>query len=73
MTPVSSPVNTLVLVPGRYRFEDFVRIGVQFNIHCFAHHGSPRTVVTAAAAVSASSGTTAAKLFDQFTPGRSLG
>jgi di/tricarboxylate transporter len=30
MTPVSSPVNTLVLVPGRYRFEDFVRIGVQF-------------------------------------------
>ena len=30
MTPVSSPVNTLVLVPGRYRFEDFVRIGVPF-------------------------------------------
>ena len=31
MTPVSSPVNTLVLVPGRYRFEDFVRIGVPFT------------------------------------------
>ena len=29
------------------------------HIHCFAHHGSPRTVVAAAAAVSANSGTTA--------------
>lgn len=32
MTPVSSPVNTLVLVPGNYRFSDFVRIGVPFTI-----------------------------------------
>ena len=32
MTPVSSPVNTLVLVPGKYRFGDFVRIGVPFTI-----------------------------------------
>ena len=32
MTPVSSPVNTLVLVPGKYRFGDFVRIGVPFAI-----------------------------------------
>jgi di/tricarboxylate transporter len=32
MTPVSSPVNTLVVVPGRYRFGDFVRIGVPFSI-----------------------------------------
>lgn len=32
MTPVSSPVNTLVLVPGKYRFGDFVRIGVPFSI-----------------------------------------
>lgn len=32
MTPVSSPVNTLVLVPGRYRFGDFVRIGVPFTL-----------------------------------------
>jgi di/tricarboxylate transporter len=31
MTPVSSPVNTLVLVPGKYRFGDFVRIGVPFS------------------------------------------
>ena len=31
MTPVSSPVNTLVLAPGRYRFEDFVRVGVPFT------------------------------------------
>ncbi len=27
-TPVSSPVNTLVLVPGGYRFNDFVRVGL---------------------------------------------
>ncbi|MCX8956617.1 SLC13 family permease [Erwinia psidii] len=31
MTPVSSPVNTLVLGPGGYRFSDFVRIGVPFT------------------------------------------
>lgn len=28
MTPVSSPVNALVVGPGNYRFVDFVRIGV---------------------------------------------
>lgn len=32
MTPVSSPVNTLVLGPGQYRFIDFVRIGVPFTV-----------------------------------------
>lgn len=32
MTPVSSPVNTLVLGPGKYRFGDFVKIGVPFTI-----------------------------------------
>jgi di/tricarboxylate transporter len=32
MTPVSSPVNTLVLGPGHYRFMDFVRIGVPFTV-----------------------------------------
>lgn len=32
MTPVSSPVNTLVLVPGKYRFADFVKIGVPFTL-----------------------------------------
>jgi di/tricarboxylate transporter len=32
MTPVSSPVNTLVVTPGRYKFVDFVRIGVPFSI-----------------------------------------
>jgi len=31
MTPISSPVNTLVLGPGRYRFGDFVKIGVPFT------------------------------------------
>ncbi|MCP9675203.1 SLC13 family permease [Escherichia fergusonii] len=32
MTPVSSPVNTLVIGPGNYRFSDFVKIGVPFTI-----------------------------------------
>jgi len=32
MTPVSSPVNTLIVAPGRYTFGDFVRIGVPFSI-----------------------------------------
>ena len=32
MTPVSSPVNTLVLVPGGYRFSDFIRLGVPFTL-----------------------------------------
>ena len=32
MTPVSSPVNTLVLAPGGYRFIDFVRIGVPLTL-----------------------------------------
>ena len=27
-TPVASPVNTLVLGPGNYRFNDFVKVGV---------------------------------------------
>jgi di/tricarboxylate transporter len=32
MTPVSSPVNTLVMVPGGYKFGDFARIGVPFTV-----------------------------------------
>ncbi len=32
MTPVSSPVNTLVLGPGGYRFGDFVKVGVPFTV-----------------------------------------
>ncbi|HVZ10411.1 SLC13 family permease [Rhodopila sp.] len=32
MTPISSPVNTLVVGPGRYVFADFVKIGVPFSI-----------------------------------------
>lgn len=32
MTPVSSPVNTLVLVPGQYRFGDYLRVGVPFTV-----------------------------------------
>lgn len=32
MTPVSSPVNTLVVAPGNYTFGDFLRVGVPFAI-----------------------------------------
>ena len=32
MTPVSSPVNTLVLGPGNYVFSDFVKPGVPFTL-----------------------------------------
>jgi len=32
MTPVSSPVNTLVVTPGNYSFGDFVRVGVPFAL-----------------------------------------
>jgi len=34
MTPVSSPVNTLVVGPGNYSFTDFLRIGVPFAVIC---------------------------------------
>ncbi len=32
MTPVSSPVNTLVVGPGGYAFGDFVKLGVPFTL-----------------------------------------
>jgi di/tricarboxylate transporter len=32
MTPISSPVNTLVVGPGNYTFGDFMRVGVPFSI-----------------------------------------
>ena len=32
VTPVSSPVNTLVVEPGNYRFGDFVKIGAPFAL-----------------------------------------
>ncbi|AYA42432.1 SLC13 family permease [Xenorhabdus nematophila] len=32
MTPVSSPVNTLVLGPGGYQFADFLKLGVPFTL-----------------------------------------
>ncbi len=31
ITPVSSPVNTLVVTPGHYTFGDFVRVGLPFS------------------------------------------
>ncbi len=33
-TPVSSPVNTLVLGPGEYRFNDFIKVGVPLIMLC---------------------------------------
>jgi di/tricarboxylate transporter len=32
MTPVSSPVNTLVVGPGNYGFGDFLKVGVPFTV-----------------------------------------
>lgn len=32
MTPISSPVNTLVMGPGNYQFGDFVRVGVPLSL-----------------------------------------
>lgn len=32
MTPVSSPVNTMILAPGGYKFSDFIKVGVPFTI-----------------------------------------
>lgn len=32
MTPISSPVNTMVIAPGGYRFMDFVKVGVPFTL-----------------------------------------
>ena len=32
MTPMSSPVNTLVIEPGRYRLGDFIRVGAPFTV-----------------------------------------
>jgi di/tricarboxylate transporter len=32
MTPISSPVNTLVVGPGHYKFGDFVKVGVPFTL-----------------------------------------
>lgn len=32
MTPISSPVNTLVVGPGNYKFGDFVKVGVPFSV-----------------------------------------
>jgi len=32
MTPISSPVNTLVVGPGNYSFGDFVKVGAPFSV-----------------------------------------
>lgn len=33
-TPIASPVNTLVVTPGNYRFIDFVKVGVPLQLIC---------------------------------------
>lgn len=35
-TPIASPVNTLVVAPGNYRFVDFVRVGVPLQLLALA-------------------------------------
>lgn len=35
-TPVASPVNTLVLGPGGYRFMEFVKLGVPLQLLAMA-------------------------------------
>ena len=32
MTPVSSPVNTMVVGPGGYKFSDFIKISVPLTL-----------------------------------------
>ena len=32
MTPISSPVNTMVVTPGKYEFVDFVRVGAPLSV-----------------------------------------
>ena len=34
MTPIASPVNTLVVAPGGYAFPDFVRVGAPLAVIC---------------------------------------
>jgi di/tricarboxylate transporter len=31
-TPVASPVNTMIVAPGHYKFMDFVRVGVPLQL-----------------------------------------
>ena len=31
-TPVASPVNLLVMEPGRYKFTDFVKVGLPLQL-----------------------------------------
>lgn len=36
ITPLSHPVNVMVMSPGGYRFGDYVRIGLPLTIFLFA-------------------------------------
>jgi di/tricarboxylate transporter len=31
-TPIASPVNTLILIPGKYSFKDFIKVGVPLQL-----------------------------------------
>jgi len=31
-TPIASPVNTLILIPGKYSFKDFIKVGIPLQL-----------------------------------------
>jgi di/tricarboxylate transporter len=35
-TPIASPVNTLILIPGKYSFKDFIKVGVPLQLLAMA-------------------------------------
>jgi len=35
LTPISHPVNVLIIAPGNYRFNDFLRVGWILMLICF--------------------------------------
>ncbi len=35
-TPIASPVNTLILIPGKYSFKDFIKVGVPLQFLAMA-------------------------------------
>ena len=39
MTPVSSPVNTMVVGPGDYKFADFIKNWCTFYLNCYVSNG----------------------------------
>ena len=48
MTPISSPVNTLVVGPGQYSFGDFVKVGAPFSCRCCNRERAARSNIPSA-------------------------